>query len=150
MRAEKGVQEKLFAAKNVEILWNTQVAALLGGDRLTGLSLQRRGKTELFALECDGLFVAIGRTPNTGLFAGEVALDAGGYVLADETTNANCPGVFAAGDVRRKPLRQIATAVADGAVAASQAAAYLQGSGQRPPAARYERLYGFDTPLGEN
>ncbi len=150
LRAEKGVQEKLFAAKNVEILWNTQVAALLGGDRLTGLSLQRRGKTELFALECDGLFVAIGRTPNTGLFAGEVALDAGGYVLADETTNANCPGVFAAGDVRRKPLRQIATAVADGAVAASQAAAYLQGSGQRPPAARYERLYGFDKPLGEN
>lgn len=126
LRGDRLGQEKLFAAKNVEILWNTQVTALEGGDRLAGLTLQRREETRPFSLPCDGLFVAIGRKPNSGLFAGEIALDAQGYILADETTRTSCPGVFAAGDVRTKPLRQIATAVADGAVAASQAAAYLQ------------------------
>lgn len=74
---------------------------------------------------CDGVFVAIGRIPNTDLFKGQLELDEGGYIVADETTKTNLPGVFAVGDVRTKPLRQIVTATADGAVASKFAEEYI-------------------------
>ena len=73
----------------------------------------------------DGLFVSVGRVPATELLRGQVALDEGGYVMADESTRTNIPGVFAVGDVRTKQLRQVITAAADGAVAAHFAEAYL-------------------------
>ena len=76
-------------------------------------------------LPLDGLFVAIGRKPETDLFRGQLEMDDGGYLLADETTKTSVPGVFAAGDVRTKPVRQIVTAVADGAVSALAAESYL-------------------------
>ena len=78
-------------------------------------------------LALDGLFISIGRAPETGLFAGQIALDAQGYIAADETTRTSLPGVFAVGDVRTKPMRQIVTAVGDGAVAALYAEEYLSG-----------------------
>ena len=81
------------------------------------------GKVETLPL--DGIFVAIGRAPETTLFAGMVETDEDGYLLADESTRTSLPGVFAAGDVRKKPVRQIVTAVADGAVAAMAAERYL-------------------------
>ena len=76
-------------------------------------------------LLCDGIFVSVGRNPATGLLQGQVTMDQAGYLCADETTRTNLPGVFAAGDVRTKPLRQVVTAAADGAVAAHFAAQYL-------------------------
>ena len=79
-------------------------------------------RQELF---CDGLFVAIGRVPDTALFAGQVELDPSGYIVADETTRTSVPGVFAVGDARTKAVRQIVTAVADGAVAAHYAEEFL-------------------------
>ncbi len=84
---------------------------------------------ERHSLPCQGLFVAIGRVPDTGLVRGQMTLDGGGYILAGEDTRTDVPGVFAVGDARQKPLRQIVTAVADGAVAAQAAADYLAERG---------------------
>ena len=80
-------------------------------------------------LAVDGLFVSIGRSPETALFAGQVELDSGGYIAADESTRTNVPGVFAVGDVRTKAVRQVITAAADGAVAAHYAEQYLAENG---------------------
>ena len=109
----------------VEILWNSRITALRKEKRLTGVEVEdlRTGaRRELF---CDGLFVAIGRVPDTALFAGQVELDPSGYIVADETTRTSVPGVFAVGDARTKAVRQIVTAVADGAVAAHYAEEFL-------------------------
>ncbi len=110
----------------VDILWSTRIAGLLGDGRLTGLALERTDTGARSELPCDGLFVAIGRVPDTGLFRDQVALDPEGYVAADETTRTSLPGVFAVGDVRAKPLRQVVTAAADGAVASHFAQEYLR------------------------
>ena len=109
----------------VEILWNSRVRRLLHGDRLTGLELERTDTGAVSTLPCDGLFVAVGRVPDTGLFRGQVELDTQGYLVADETTRTRLPGVFAVGDARTKPLRQIVTAAADGAVASRFVEEYL-------------------------
>ena len=109
----------------VEILWNSRITALRKEKRLTGVEVEdlRTGaRRELF---CDGLFVAIGRVPDTALFAGQVELDPSGYIVADETTRTSVPGVFAVGDARTKAVRQIVTAVADGAVATHYAEEFL-------------------------
>ena len=109
----------------VEILWNSRITALRKEKRLTGVEVEdlRTGaRRELF---CDGLFVAIGRVPDTALCAGQVELDPSGYIVADETTRTSVPGVFAVGDARTKAVRQIVTAVADGAVAAHYAEEFL-------------------------
>ena len=111
----------------MEFRWNSTVSELLGEDRLTGLRLKDVNTGEESVLEVDGLFVSVGRTPATDLFRGQVELDGGGYIVADESTRTNLPGVFAAGDVRTKALRQIVTAVADGAVASHYAEEYLTG-----------------------
>ena len=109
----------------VEILWNSRVRRLLPGDRLTGLELERTDTGAVSTLPCDGLFVAVGRVPDTGLFRGQVELDTQGYLVADDTTRTRLPGVFAVGDARTKPLRQIVTAAADGAVASRFVEEYL-------------------------
>ena len=120
LRAEKAVSAPLMQAENVEILYNSQVEALLRDGRLTGLQLQDGRQ-----LSVDGLFVSVGRNPETGLFP-QAARDEAGYILAGESTETSIPGVFAAGDLRTKPMRQIVTAAADGAVAAQSAEHYLQ------------------------
>lgn len=120
LRAEKAVSAPLFRAENVEILYNAQVEALLREGRLVGLQLAD-GRT----LSVDGLFVSVGRDPVTALFS-QVAKDENGYIVAGESTETSVPGVFAAGDLRTKPMRQIVTAAADGAVAAQAAEHYLQ------------------------
>ena len=120
LRAEKAVSAPLLEAKNVEILYNSQVDALLQDGRLTGVQL-KNGRQ----LAVDGLFVSVGRDPETALFS-QVARDEAGYILAGESTETSIPGVFAAGDLRTKPMRQIITAAADGAVAAQSAEHHLQ------------------------
>lgn len=119
LRATKIYHAPLETAENVEFIWNSTVTRLLHGERLTGVELTDVQTGQTRQLACDGLFVSIGRKPNTDLFL-QLEKD-GGYILADETTRTNLPGVFAVGDVRAKELRQIVTAVADGAAAAHYA-----------------------------
>ena len=125
LRATKVYHKALEDAKNVEFRWDSEVTELIGEDKLTGLKLQNVNTREESYLEADGLFVSIGRAPVSSLFAGQVDLDEAGYIIAGADTKTNIPGVFAIGDVRTTPLRQIVTAVADGAIAAHQAENYL-------------------------
>ncbi len=124
-RATKIYGEPLEQAENMEILRNTVVTQLLYEDKLTGVALQNVQTGEKTLLELDGLFISVGRSPATELFAGQLELDEGGYIVADESTRTNLPGVFAVGDVRTKAVRQIITAAGDGAVAAWYAEEYL-------------------------
>ena len=125
LRASRVYLEPLKQAENVEILWDSQVTELLYGETLTGIKVRNKKTGETRELSLDGLFLAVGQLPNTQLFQGQVELDAAGYVVADETTRTNLPGVFAVGDLRQKPLRQVVTAAADGAVAAHFLEEYL-------------------------
>jgi thioredoxin reductase (NADPH) len=116
MRATKIYHEPLMKAENVEFKWNSEVRELLHGMKLNGVKIDNKdGECEEISL--DGLFISIGRQPATEIFEGQIELDKSGYIVADESTKTNIPGVFAVGDVRTKVLRQIITAAADGAVA---------------------------------
>ena len=125
LRATKIYHEPLAQAENVEFRWNSVVSALLSGDRLTGVRLRDTVTGEESVVDCDGVFVSVGRQPATALAVGQLALDDGGYIVAGETTETSIPGVYAVGDVRMKPLRQVVTAVADGAVAVHMAEKYI-------------------------
>lgn len=125
LRATKLYHEPLMQAENVEFYWNSRVSELIAGQTLTGLKLQNVNTGEETVVDCDGVFVCIGRQPATDLVQGQLALDPAGYIVADESTYTSLPGVFAAGDVRTKAVRQVVTAVADGAIAAHFAEKYL-------------------------
>ena len=125
LRASRVYTEPLSQLENLEILWDSQVTGLLREEKLTGVQVTHKNTGETRELSCQGLFVAVGNVPNSQLFAGQVTLTQGGYVQADETTCTNLPGVFAVGDVRQKPLRQIITAASDGAVASHFAEEYV-------------------------
>ena len=127
LRATKIYHDALASAENVEFRWNSEVAELLHGEKLSGVRIHNKVTGEEEVLDCDGLFVSVGRKPATDLVRGQLALDEQGYVIADESTKTNVPGVFAIGDVRTKLLRQVVTAVADGAVAVHMAEEYLHG-----------------------
>ena len=125
LRATKIYHEPLEKADHVEFVWNSVVTELLHGEKITGVKVKNVQTGEERVIDCDGVFVSIGRAPATELVKGQLELDEGGYIVADETTVTNIPGVFAVGDVRTKALRQIVTAVADGAVAAHAAEDFL-------------------------
>ena len=125
LRAERVYHEPLMNAENVEFIWNSEVQRLIYDARLGGVEVKNKESGEVRALDIDGLFISIGRSPATELFRGQLELDGAGYIIADETTKTSIDGVFAVGDVRTKPFRQIATAVADGAVAAHFAESYV-------------------------
>lgn len=125
LRAERVYHEKLKSADNVEFKWMCEVKELLADERLTGVRLSHRDTGDTEELPLDGLFISIGRSPETRLFLGQLAIDEYGYIVAGEDTETSIPGVFAAGDVRTKPFRQIVTATADGAVAAYRAEKYI-------------------------
>ena len=128
LRATKVYHEMLMSAPNVEFCWNSTVSAFQHGERLTGLRLREVQTGAERDIACDGVFVSVGRVPATELFREELTLDESGYIVADESTRTRLPGVFAVGDVRTKALRQVVTAVADGAVAVHYAEAYLAES----------------------
>ena len=130
LRATKIYHQPLQEASNVVFHWNSTVESLLPGEAFTGLRLRDKVSGAVTDLPCDGVFVSIGRSPNTALVAGQVELDPAGYVVADETTRTSLPGVFAVGDVRTKALRQVVTAAADGAVASHYAEEYLAELGR--------------------
>ena len=122
LRATKIYHESLKNAENITLLMNSQVKALLADKRLTGILVQTpEGEREL---PVEGIFISVGRKPNTALFEGQLTLE-NGYIKAGEDTKTNIPGVYAVGDVRTKQLRQIVTAVADGAMAVHSAEGYL-------------------------
>ena len=125
LRATKVYHEPLLKAENVEFRWNSVVTKLLHGDRLTGVRIQNVQTGEEVDIAADGVFVSVGRIPATELVAQQLELDGGGYIAAGETTETSIPGVYAVGDVRTKPLRQVVTAVADGATAVHMAEAFL-------------------------
>ena len=125
LRAEKIYHEPLMQAENVEFLWNSTVEGFAVGERLSGVTIRNTVSGEKTELPCDGVFVSIGRQPATAFLGGCVSLDEHGYILADETTKTNVPGVYAVGDIRTKRLRQVITAAADGAAAVHEAEEYL-------------------------
>lgn len=122
LRADKVYHAQLEKAENLEFRWNSQVEELIYDEVLRGIRLRDGSE-----LAVDGLFVSVGRKPATALVRGQLELDPGGYIIADESTKTNIPGVYAVGDVRTKELRQIVTAVADGAVAVHHAQHLLDG-----------------------
>lgn len=125
LRAEKAVVSAIERAENVEISWNSQVVQVVHDERVRGVVLQDVHSGEENHVDCDGVFVSIGRVPAVNLVKGQLELDEAGYILAGEDTKTNLPGVFAAGDVRTKAVRQIVTATADGAAAAFAAERFL-------------------------
>lgn len=130
LRATKIYHEPLKKAKNVSFVWDSVVTELQGEERLTGVQVRNVKTGEHQEISCDGIFISVGRKPATALLDGQIELDPAGYIVADETTKTSVPGVFAAGDVRTKQLRQIVTAVADGAAASHSAEEYLAEQGQ--------------------
>lgn len=129
LRATKIYHKPLMEAENVEFRWNSAVVQLRHGEKLNAVVIQNLQTGEETVVECDGLFVSIGRKPASELVKDQMALDGSGYVLADESTRTSVPGVFAVGDVRTKVLRQIITAAADGAMAVHSAEEYLSEKG---------------------
>lgn len=127
LRATKIYHKPLQQAENLEFRWNSAVTELLHDDKLTGVRLRDLRTGTETELPCDAVFISIGRKPATDLVAGQLERDAAGYILADETTRTALPGVYAVGDVRTKLLRQVVTAVADGATAVHAAEEYLAG-----------------------
>ena len=127
LRATKIYHEPLMRAENVEFRWNSVVMELLHEDKLIGVRLKDVQTGEETVLAADGVFVSVGRKPATELVADQVELDKDGYIVAGENTATNIPGVYAVGDVRTKLLRQVVTAVADGAMAVHMAEEFLAG-----------------------
>ncbi len=125
LRASKIYKAALAKAENVEFFWNSTVYEILAEERVSGVAVESTETGKKTKIDCDGIFISIGRVPDTALVSEKVTLDAGGYIVSDESTKTNIPGVFAAGDVRTKALRQIVTAAADGAVAAHFAEEYI-------------------------
>ena len=125
LRATKVYHNPLQNTKNVEFCWNSIVEKFLYDERLNGVVVRDVKTGKESTINCDGLFIIIGRQPATKLFAGQVDIDNYGYVVADETTKTNIDGVFAVGDVRTKTVRQIVTATADGATSAHYIEEYL-------------------------
>ena len=125
LRATKIYHEPLMKADNIEFMWNSSVSEILAENRVTGVVIKNKETGEEKEIHCDGVFVSIGRKPATEFLNGALDLDEGGYIVADESTKTNVEGVYAVGDVRTKVLRQVVTAVADGAVAVHYAEEYL-------------------------
>lgn len=125
LRATKIYHEPLMQADNIEFLWNSAVTEFTADDRVTGAKITNLKTGDVTGIDCDGVFISIGRKPATDFVKGKLLLDDDGYIIADETTRTDIPGVYAAGDVRTKALRQVVTAVSDGAVAVHFAEKYL-------------------------
>ena len=125
LRATKIYHKPLEEAENIEFIWNSQITKFLGEQRVSSAEIKNTQSGEISQLLCDGFFVSIGRSPATDFLKGTVELDPNGYIVAGESTETNVEGVFAVGDVRTKALRQVVTAVADGATAVHYAEEYL-------------------------
>lgn len=126
LRATKVLQERAFANPKIEFIWNTTVAEILGTDKVEALLLQDVKTGAKRSIAVDGVFIYIGMKPNTEFIRELVRVDEGGYLITDDNLMTSVPGIFAAGDVRQKKLRQVITAAADGAIAAVAVEKYLE------------------------
>ena len=126
-RGEERTVERLRGKENVEFIYNATVTALLGEKRLSGVEVTDKRTGEKRTIELKGLFVAVGRIPENESFSALIDVDQAGYAVAGEDCHTRQPGIFVAGDNRTKELRQLVTATADGAVAATEAVKYLNG-----------------------
>jgi thioredoxin reductase (NADPH) len=129
LRAEKILQERLFKHPKVKVIWNCAIEEILGTDApksVTGVKLKNLLNNEITQMDIDGVFVAIGHSPNTAMFAGQVELDSEGYIITKpNSTQTNIPGIFACGDVQDKIYRQAVTAAGTGCMSALEAAKFL-------------------------
>lgn len=125
LRAAKSLQNKLFSCENVEVLWDSALQSINGSDLVEGITVRRIKEDGTRELPVEGVFIAVGMKPNTEAYRGTVSCDENGYIIAGEDCATNIPGIFAAGDIRTKTLRQIVTAVSDGACAVASAEKYL-------------------------
>ncbi len=125
LRGSAVYEKQLEATKNLEIVWNSAVSEIKTDDKVTGVILKNLVTGELRKIDCEGIFVAIGRVPDTEMYKDYLEMDKSGFLISDETTKTKIPGVFAVGDVRTKPLRQIVTALSDGATASKFVEDYL-------------------------
>lgn len=126
LRASKIYHEPLLKAENVEFIWNSTVTDFIVDQKIIGAKIKDLKADTIKDVLCDGIFISIGRKPVTEFIGNQIALDENGYIISDESTKTNLDGVYAVGDVRTKALRQIVTAVADGAVAVHYAEEYLR------------------------
>lgn len=126
LRAAKAIQEKLFSIANVEFVWDTTVTGIEGQDAVEGIRIRNHKTEKESVLPVSGVFVAVGMVPDSSLYKELVQLDEKGYIIADETCSTNVEGIVAAGDIRTKQLRQVVTAVADGANAIKTLERYLE------------------------
>ena len=125
LRADKAIQERVFACENIEMIWDSVPLEILGQDEVKGIRIRNVKTEEERTLDTDGVFIAVGIVPNTALVKDMLELDEGGYIRANEEGITRVPGIFAAGDIRTKALRQVVTAVSDGANAVASAQKYL-------------------------
>lgn len=126
LRASKIMQDRFFKNPKTDIIWNSQVVEVLGDDKgVVGVKIKDTRSGELSEVKCDGVFLAIGHIPNTGIFEDILDMDDAGYIKTDRYTNTNIAGVFAAGDVQDKKYRQAVTAAGSGCQAAIEAERYL-------------------------
>jgi thioredoxin reductase (NADPH) len=129
LRASKIMQDRAFKNGNIAFIWNSVVEEILGNDMVTGVRLRNVMTGEASELKCAGVFVAIGHSPNTALFHGQLNMDGRGYLITTNGMQTNIPGVFAAGDVQDPRYRQAVTAAGSGCMAAMDAERYLEGLG---------------------
>ncbi len=134
LRADKIVQERAFKNEKIEFIWNSVVKEIKGDNLVTTAVLENVKTKEVSDLAVNGVFPYIGMTPNVELFSGQLQQDARGFIITDETMATSAEGVFAVGDVRTTPLRQVVTAAADGAVGAVYAVKYLETHKEAMPA----------------
>lgn len=125
LRAARSLQEKLFSCENAEVIWNSTLQKISGTDLVERICIQTKGMETEREIAVDGVFIAVGMRPKTEVYRDVVACDESGYLIAGEDCATNIPGIFAAGDIRTKKLRQIVTAVSDGACAVASAERYL-------------------------
>ena len=126
LRADKIVQERAFKNSKIEFVWNSVVEEIKGQDSVNAVVLKNTKTNQCETLNVDGVFPYIGMTPNVDLFNGQLEQDAKGFIITTPTMQTSVDGVFAVGDVRNTPLRQVITAAADGAVGAVYAVKYLE------------------------
>ena len=125
LRADKAIQEKVFDCENIEMVWDSIPLEILGQDEVTGIKIRNVKTGEERELDTDGVFIAVGIVPNTTLVEAQLELDENGYICAGEEGITSAAGVFAAGDIRTKALRQVVTAVSDGANTVASVQKYL-------------------------
>ena len=124
-RASKIYQDELFKTENIELILDSEVKEILYEEKVNGVRVVNNKTGVDSIIATDGVFISIGRQPISDIWKGQVDMDEAGYIVADETTKTNIPGVYAVGDVRTKALRQVVTATADGAVAAHYVEEYI-------------------------